>query len=298
MPDPTSDEQLRAMAEHRGLKLVRSRKRTPGVGDYGKYGLTDTEGKPLLGIDDAGLTASAKEVEDYLRGSALSTWKLSAETTPDAAPPKKKPAAAEGIEPEVEDGPLRRKAQAGAAPPARREPRRAKADPPAQMKPHPIPAKPALRLVPKAEPEPPLPLKLRPAAASDAAALAALLGQLAGSKPPRARVTGNLGQLQKARGAGLIVAERGDVVGCCGWTVVPTLQHGALGRITLLLVGKDHRRSGTGSALLAAAERALEKAGCGEVEAMSDIMVANAHNFFRSLGFEQKSYRFVRKLGS
>ena len=31
---------------------------------------------------------------------------------------------------------------------------------------------------------------------------------------------------------------------------------------------------------------------------MSDIMVANAHNFFRSLGFEQKSYRFVRKLGS
>jgi len=37
-------EQLRAMAEHRGMKLVRSRKRTPGVGDFGKYCLTDAGG--------------------------------------------------------------------------------------------------------------------------------------------------------------------------------------------------------------------------------------------------------------
>ncbi|HWW55533.1 MAG TPA: GNAT family N-acetyltransferase [Sphingopyxis sp.] len=297
MPNPTSDDQLRAMAEHRGLKLVRSRKRTPGVGDYGKYGLTDTAGKPLLGMGDAGLTASAKEIEDYLRGSALSTWKLSAETTPDAAPPKKKPAPAEDAETEAEGGPVRRKAKARAAPPARAEPR-AKADPSPPMKPTRPPAKPALRLVPKAEPEPLPPLKLRPAATSDTPALAALLGQLAGPKTPAARITANLGQLQKTRGAGFIVAERGEVVGCCGWTVVPTLQHGALGRITLLLVDKDHRRTGTGSALLAAAERALEQAGCSEIEAMSDIMIANAHNFFRSLGFEQKSYRFVRRLGT
>lgn len=297
MPAPPNDEQLRAMAEHRGLKLVRSRKRTPGVGDYGKYGLTDTAGKPLLGIGDGGLTASARAIEDYLRGSALSTWKLSAERTANAAPPKKKPAPPEDSEAETDDGPVRRKARASTAPSARRKPPRARADPPAPPQRIRQPTKPALRLVPKAEPEPPPPLKLRRAAPADAPALASLLRQLADPQTPPDRVAANLAQLQKARGAGLVVAERGDIVGCCGWTVVPTLQHGALGRITLLVVDKDDRRSGTGSALLAAAERALGKSGCNEIEAMSDIMVVNAHNFFRSLGFEQKSYRFVRRLG-
>ena len=67
--EPTADE-LRAIAEHRGMKLVRSRKRTPGVGDYGKFGLTDAADKPLLGIGEQGLTASAADIARYLRGGA------------------------------------------------------------------------------------------------------------------------------------------------------------------------------------------------------------------------------------
>lgn len=292
MSEGTRDEQLRAMAEHRGFKLIRSRKRTPGVGDFGKFGLTDLAGKPVLGMGDTGLTATGPEIEDYLRGSALSTWKLSAETTPAAKPAKKKPRA---VEPDPEQGPIRRKAEAvprqarSAAPGRRRE-----AAPEKKRQP---PPKPALRLVPKPEPEPPPPLNLRPATAADAPALRALLGELAGPQMASARIADNVEQLRKAKGSGLIVAERGDFIGCCGWTAVPTLQHGPLGRITLLLVGKGHRRDGVGSALLAAAEQALGKAGCAEIEAMSDIMIANAHNFFRSRGFEHKSYRFVRKLG-
>ncbi|RYD45590.1 MAG: GNAT family N-acetyltransferase [Sphingomonadales bacterium] len=294
MANATS-EQLRAMADHRGLKLVRSRKRTPGVGDYGKYGLTDPAGKPLLGIGDAGLTASAQEIEDYLRGSALNTWKLSAETTPDAAPTKKRSRVADDAVSEA--APVRRERNSRAAPPARRmapPARRAPPEPSEQRKP---PQKPALRLVPKAEPGPP-PLKLRSAAPTDAKPLASLLGQLVGAKNGPARIAENLVRVCKAKTAGLIIAERGDIIGCCGWAAVPTLQHGIVGRLTILIIDKDHRRAGTGSALITAAERALEKAGCGEVEAMSDIMVANAHNFFRSLGFEQKSYRFVRKIGA
>lgn len=294
MANATS-EQLRAMADHRGLKLVRSRKRTPGVGDFGKYGLTDPAGKPLLGIGDAGLTASAQEIEDYLRGSALNTWKLSAETIPDAAPPKKRLRVADDAI--SEERPVRRATKSRAASPARREARCAKPVPPEASQQRKPPAKPALRLVPKAEPEPP-PLKLRPAAPTDAKLLASLLGQLVGAKTGPARIAENLVRLCKAKTAGLIIAERGDIIGCCGWAAVPTLQHGIVGRVTILIVDKDHRRAGTGSALITAAERALDKAGCGEVEAMSDIMVANAHNFFRSLGFEQKSYRFVRKIGT
>ena len=41
MADETIDQKLRDMAEHRGLKLLKSRKRKPSSGDYGKFGLTD-----------------------------------------------------------------------------------------------------------------------------------------------------------------------------------------------------------------------------------------------------------------
>jgi hypothetical protein len=34
-----------------------------------------------------------------------------------------------------------------------------------------------------------------------------------------------------------------------------------------------------------------------QVEALSDISINNSHNFFRSLGFEQTSYRFIRDVG-
>lgn len=288
MGEAANDDQLRAMAEHRGLKLLRSRKRTPGVGDFGKYGLTDAAGKALLGVGDDGLVASAKEIEDYLRGSALTTWKLSAETTPDAKPPKKKVLVADSGE---ENGPVRRRK---AAPEDRARARRVPArevKPPGT--PLPAPSKPVLRIVPKDEPE--RPLHIRPAAAADVPAVAKLLGQLADTKVEASRVTGNLEALRKARGQ-LLLAEREGVVGCCAWAVVPTVQHGAIGRITLLLVDKKHRRTGVATAMLAAAETALAKAGCDDVEAISDIMVNNAHNFFRALKFEQKSYRFVRPL--
>lgn len=286
MGEAANDDQLRAMAEHRGLKLLRSRKRTPDVGDFGKYGLTDAAGKALLGVGDDGLVASAKEIEDYLRGSALSTWKLSAETTPDAKPPKKKVLVTGSGE---EDGPVRRRKVApedrGSAP--RVPPREVK--PPRTLPP--APSKPVLRIVPKDEPE--RPLHIRPAAAADAPVVAKLLGQLADTKVEASRVTGNLEALRKARGQ-LLLAEREGVIGCCAWAVVPTVQHGAIGRITLLLVDKKHRRTGVATAMLAAVETALARAGCDEVEAVSDIMVNNAHNFFRALKFEQKSYRFVR----
>lgn len=286
-----SAEQLRAMAEHRGMKLLRSRKRTPGVGDYGRYGLTDGDGKALLGVGKEGLTATSGEIEGYLRGSALSTWKMSAETTPDAKPPKKKnkPAPRDIFE---DDGPVRRKAKTASSPrPAQSSPR-VSAAPPREQRPR--PSTPVLRIVPN-EPEkvPARPLQIRAANAADAPGIAKLLGQLAGPKQDAAQVAKNMASLRKAKGR-LVVAERDAILGCCAWTVVPTIQRGPVGRVTLLLVDKGHRREGIATALVDAAAAALAKRGCREVEAMSDIMVNNAHNFFRSSKFEQKSYRFVR----
>jgi mannose-6-phosphate isomerase-like protein (cupin superfamily) len=65
------------MATHRGLRLVKSRRRKPG-GDFGKYGLHDAKGAPVFGVEKDGLTASAEEIEDYLRGAASDAWSKSA----------------------------------------------------------------------------------------------------------------------------------------------------------------------------------------------------------------------------
>lgn len=82
------DEQLRESARNRGLKLVKSRRRKAG-GDFGKYGLTDAKGKELFGFDKAGLTASAAEIEDYLRGAMRSDWQEAAKGLPRRKPAPK-----------------------------------------------------------------------------------------------------------------------------------------------------------------------------------------------------------------
>ena len=281
--ESTADE-LRAIAEHRGMKLVRSRKRTPGVGDYGKFGLTDAAGKPLLGIGEQGLMASAADIAHYLRGGAADSWKLSAEREPAAKPARKAPKAAEPIE---EHSPIRRRGKT--SPPPSPEPARRRQDPPPPPK-----AKPVLRIVkPEVLPEPEL--SLRPATGKDRKALARLLAQLA-EPPKRISIDANVEAIGKAK-AGLLVADADGLIGCCAWGVVPTLQHGLVGRVTLLLVDGDHRRRGIGTALLTAAETALAQGGCRTIEIMSDIMINNSHNFLRALKYEQKSYRFVLQAG-
>lgn len=93
-----ADDALGEMAENRGLRLVRSRIRTPGRGDYGKFGLKDAKtGKALLGFGKAGLTASAEEVAAYLRGGGASAWKSSVGK---AGPRGPKPAPAPKPKPE------------------------------------------------------------------------------------------------------------------------------------------------------------------------------------------------------
>lgn len=293
-----SAEQLRDMAQHRGLKLVKSRRRKPGTGDFGKYGLTDASGAPLLGIGDDELTASADDIQDYLRSSEQSTWKQSADTTPDRPVLEDKPRPSE---PDEGDAPIRRRVKAALR--DRQAPRKREKSNPVRTPTVEARPKPSLRLVPKVVPEPqhdpePMPapeLRVRAATMDDADALATLLSQLDGVSLKGAEVADHLAAARAAK-AGMVVAELGDIVGCCGWAVVATVHRGAIGRLTAMVVDKAHRRRGLGTAMLAAAETALAKAGCQQIEAMSDIAINNSHNFFRSLTFEQASYRFVRKI--
>ncbi|MDF0544160.1 GNAT family N-acetyltransferase [Sphingobium sp. H39-3-25] len=309
------DQKLRDMAEHRGLKLLRSRKRKPGRGDYGKFGLADAQGNALLGITEEGLTAAPEDIEAYLREGATSTWKASAEAAPEQAvhPPE-----AGRTENEPDDEPFvrarrdrvatgsvqpRRTTQKKAASTAPKMPasrtsderekraNRKKARRTERRSERPYATEDAIH---KAQQ---IPLTLRSAKPSDAADLSALLRQLTAVTTDELAIARNLAHVRKASG-GTCVAEKEGIIGCCSWTTVQTLQHGVIGRISLVLVDKCHRRQGVAGAMLDEAYAALRKAGCSRVEAISDIEISNAHNFFRARKFEQTSYRFARDIPS
>lgn len=92
-----ADDLLRDMAGNRGCRLVKSRVRTPGRGDYGRFGLRDAKtGRKVFGFGRKGLTATPDEIEAWLRGDGASAWKSSVGRTrprPGAKPaPPKEPA--------------------------------------------------------------------------------------------------------------------------------------------------------------------------------------------------------------
>ncbi|HEV7436632.1 GNAT family N-acetyltransferase [Sphingobium yanoikuyae] len=307
MAEVAIDEKLRDMAEHRGLKLVKSRRRKPGLGDYGKFGLTDAAGKPLLGIGAKGLEASAQDIEAYLRASAASTWKTSAESSPVRSASKARPSGGnDGDDQDLKSAirpRLKHSSREQQEPPSRGQSKgRNKAEDPkgrdktgarqaASVR---SASRPSARRSPPA-PVPEKKLFIRAAKTADAEALVPLVRQLSGVRLDELGVARNLKAALKAR-AGMAVAELGELVGCCAWAVIPTIQHGLVGRLTLLLVAEAHRRKGIATALVDEAVTSLRKKGCTRLEAMSDIEVRNAHNFFRTLNFEQTSYRFVRSI--
>jgi ribosomal protein S18 acetylase RimI-like enzyme len=89
-----SDDGLRELAENRGYKLVASRIRTPGKGDFGRFGLKDHTGRKLLGFGEKGLTATPDEIEAFLRGNGSATWKGSVGSIKRKAKSKPDPASA------------------------------------------------------------------------------------------------------------------------------------------------------------------------------------------------------------
>ncbi len=265
MSDKAEADALRELAANRGCKLVRSRIRTPGRGDYGHYGLEDAKtGKAVLGIGKNGLTATAGEIEAFLRGGAASGWKRSLGATPkrkrDEAEPKPKSAGKKVV-----------RTQAAPDPKSMREP------------------------APEPEPEEPPAPKIRDARPADAEAIAALVRSL-GYALTAADARRRLAALKRA-GDALIVAVTDRLVGAASLHVTPVLHRPkSVGRITMMVVDEESRGQGIGSLLVAEAESRLKARGCGLVEVTSNRKRLRAHHFYEGLGFERTSYRFAKDL--
>lgn len=254
-------DELSESAQNRGLKLVRSRVRTPGKRRFGKVGLTDASGKPVFGMDSKGPIAKPEEVEAYLRNLGAKDWGASLDV---AVLPRKKSAK------------TKREAANDSEP----------APPPNRTPPPPPP--------PKPPPEPKI--RIREAKPSDSDRIAELIGQLDHEIDEKS-VRKNLGKLKKLGELPLVAMLDKKVVGLCGVHAMVTVHRPApVGRITVLVVAEEARGRNIGRMLVDAAEEWSRERGCQIIEVTSNDRRAAAHAFYRRMGYERTSIRFFKKL--
>ncbi|HVU31477.1 MAG TPA: GNAT family N-acetyltransferase [Sphingomicrobium sp.] len=287
MSDDTLDDLAQA-ARNRGLKLVRSRVRTPTKRRFGKVGLTDKSGKAVFGMDSKGPAAKPEEVEDYLRNLGARDWGASLDVA--VIPRKRKRSkirrdAANDSEPE----PLRER-RAGEGKAVERKP---SSRPEPKPRPEPEP-QPRARSRPRPTPAPTP--KVREAKAADAPRLVELIHYL-GHEIDEKALRKNLKALKKTGETPLVATLDKKIVGMCGVGRRVVIHRPApLGRITALVVSKEAQGHGIGRMLVEAAEEWMRKGGCKLVEVTSNDRRTAAHAFYRHLGYERSSIRFFKKL--
>lgn len=280
-------EQLREMARNRGFRLARSQVRTPGRKDYGKFGLISaSSGEQCFGFGKSGFTASANEIEEFLRGQSASRWRQSAVSKQaGGASGRRKPA------PEASSSTAPPRRPKSTAPP--RRPKAQQSKPDIKSAPARPPAKADKPVRPVADPAPAKPreVRIRAAKSADAAAIASLVRTLSSGAAPR-----TLKQLLAAQvraGLPLQVADNGKVVGVASAVLIQAAHRARpIGRIVTVVVDKEFRRQGIGGNLVDAVEKLLRRKGCEEFEAAADVDFSGAGAFFRARGYGRSTYRF------
>jgi len=255
MSDPRLDE-LAETARNRGLKLVRSRVRTPGKRGFGKVGLTDKAGKSIFGMDSKGPVASPDDVEDFLRNLGAKDWGASLDV---AVLPRKLPKP-------------KRQAANDSDPGPRRTPPRPSTPPP--------------------EPK----LKIRDAKPSDAPRLAELIRELGHEINEKQVRKNLEALKKSGETPLVATLDKQVVGLCGVGRRVVIHRPAPLGRITALVVAGSAQGHGIGRILVEAAEDWMRKKGCKLVEVTSNDRRAAAHAFYLHLGYERSSIRFFKKL--
>ena len=137
---------------------------------------------------------------------------------------------------------------------------------------------------------------IRSAKVEDSPQIAVLLGQL--GYPGESEVLREkISLLSSGRADRIWVAEfQGKVVGLLGFHLTPLLHvSGSLGRITTLVVEEKFRGKGIGRQLIETAERWAWERDCTRIEVTSGAQRAQAHQFYRDLGYALEAKRFTKR---
>jgi GNAT superfamily N-acetyltransferase len=132
---------------------------------------------------------------------------------------------------------------------------------------------------------------------TDARALAGLIDQLGYPTSPEA-MGRRLERLQASEEDRLVVAELdGEVVGLASVHASLSVEYDEpAAKLSALVVDEPHRRRGIGEALAAAMEAEARRRGCRLIFLTSAERRADAHAFYRRIGFEETGKRFAKWL--
>jgi GNAT superfamily N-acetyltransferase len=140
-------------------------------------------------------------------------------------------------------------------------------------------------------------LEIRPATASDADAVAELLGELGYPVAPK-DIPARLAALEGTSSAVLLAIDANRrPVGLIGLHAYPVVHaSGPVGYITALVARSDARGQGVGRALVREAERWARDRGCVRLTVTSAERRADAHAFYPACGMPYTGRRFGRSL--
>ncbi|MGC0421294.1 N-acetyltransferase family protein [Embleya sp. AB8] len=143
---------------------------------------------------------------------------------------------------------------------------------------------------------------IRPATARDLPGLLALYAELNPEDGPLPLEDAHLiwADIATQRGRTVLVADLdGVIVGTVDCAVLPNLTRGgrSIMFVENVVVAAAHRRRGIGRRLLAAAATTAADAGCYKVQLLAADST-EAHDFYRSCGFDARAEGFRRYLGA
>jgi N-acetylglutamate synthase-like GNAT family acetyltransferase len=138
-------------------------------------------------------------------------------------------------------------------------------------------------------------VEIRDAGPDDAVELAELIGQLGYPTEPAAVVR----RLERLAATGVdrlqVAEDDGRIVGLVGVHVSRSLEYdGDAAKISAIVVDESRRGTGVGRALVDAAEAEARARGCEVLWLTTAERRADAHAFYRALGFEETGRRFAR----
>jgi GNAT superfamily N-acetyltransferase len=136
---------------------------------------------------------------------------------------------------------------------------------------------------------------IRVASVEDASAISELLAQL-GYPSSTTQVERRIRDtVASTEGIVFVAAAGSQVIGLLSLHCIPLFHaEGSLARITSLIVAPEHRRSGVGRALIAAAEEFAWTHNCIRVEVTSGDHRVDAHAFYEDLDYQRDSRRFIK----